>query len=539
MLHVFQESNRFRVSYNTTPLLAHTPWKPCIQLSIVENGKKRFVRAKHLTASQIDSCHVVISCPKLIEMTITEADNILQFSYTYLPAQAEVLSISLHIEKRFYIITFNRKHKNLIHYNNRAVLPGPYLYGTHGFIAGVKKGILKAKKIFNRITLQTQREGFIIAQTDNFYESASSVHRAINHQQTRQFPSCGIYFMGGGGDIALSCKVQALLDAHIPSHGIIVSDLFSKRAASMVPWDSAYPDLQGEIHCYKQAGMTPCVMLNIGYDSNDNKQTATHYSHEQLEALKAAGIDYLGFQHDPGVPLYSLQKLTEYAVTGAKQSNFSIGFSYVQSLPIHNTYQLYVIVPSETTTKRISTLCRASYGAYGVCVPIITLRENYWKNMEDFYNALEFALFSPSLVLDFGTDSHRTIPLVKTPLLRALISMLELYTMLMPYHEFCINKYVHDKAPVHYMPVFTKKPASIQTFMYGQDLLIGLQINHHQDRFELELPPGTWIHFWTGISYEKGSIVINAPASYPAVFYKAGSKFTDLFDTIRRTRKNA
>jgi alpha-glucosidase len=53
------------------------------------------------------------------------------------------------------------------------------------------------------------------------------------------------------------------------------------------------------------------------------------------------------------------------------------------------------------------------------------------------------------------------------------------------------------------------------------------------------VPPGEWIHVWSGHRYGRGRVAVAAPIGEPPVFYRAGSAFAQLFETLPAAREAA
>ncbi len=537
MLQLLQDTNHIKIVYNASLLFVHTPWKPIFKVLFNINGKKRSIPIRHITAAQNDTHSITLTCKGLIEVILQETKDVLHITYPLLPEHTEAIVITSVTNKKVYIPDIWKLKKLMVKRSLSCEFPGPYMYTTNTFIAGVKTGSIKIKTTAAHIIIKTPPEGFAVASGGNFYESASNIHRLISKQAISDFPPAGIYFLGGGGDIALSCKVQTMLDSHIPSRGVLFADLFPDASLSQSAWLSHYPDLSGETHCYAQSGMIPCALLPIELE-HGSRQTTVHYSQEIFKTLKSAGIVFLGLQSRSSMPDYSQKKLAEYTLKSANQHNFPICFSCAETLPIRHTYQIYYLTPMQTSAQRITMLYRASYGAFSITAPALTLNTNIWDECSSFMAALEYAVFSPVILLDLGTTLERTVSFMTHQQGKILQTMLGLHSQLMPYHNYCLQNFMTHQAPVHYIPSLMNNTGFTNTFMYGPDLFIGLRTNSHQKRLKLILPRGTWIHFWTGLQYDSGSVVINVPPGYPAIFYKPESEFANLFDSIRRTGKN-
>lgn len=62
-----------------------------------------------------------------------------------------------------------------------------------------------------------------------------------------------------------------------------------------------------------------------------------------------------------------------------------------------------------------------------------------------------------------------------------------------------------------------------QQFMVGDALLVAPVLDPGVDDVEVLLPPGRWVHVWSGAAYDPGKTRIAAPLGEPAVFYRHGS----------------
>lgn len=71
-----------------------------------------------------------------------------------------------------------------------------------------------------------------------------------------------------------------------------------------------------------------------------------------------------------------------------------------------------------------------------------------------------------------------------------------------------------------------------QIYLLGRDLLVAPSVNKGMITREVRLPEDTWIHLWTGKSYEGGTYRIGVPLGKPAVFYRKKSSFISLFQEI-------
>ena len=72
-------------------------------------------------------------------------------------------------------------------------------------------------------------------------------------------------------------------------------------------------------------------------------------------------------------------------------------------------------------------------------------------------------------------------------------------------------------------------------FLLGPDLLVAPVHRAETTIWPVVLPAGAdWTHVWTGESWKGGQeVAIAAPIGSPPVFFREGSKFTELFSELR------
>jgi sulfoquinovosidase len=151
----------------------------------------------------------------------------------------------------------------------------------------------------------------------------------------------------------------------------------------------------------------------------------------------------------------------------------------------------------------------------------------------DIVRLLDIAMFSPLFVVDSGTD------LAGNALRHAFARAAAVYGALAPYRDFCSEWWVREGIPafcnpVLYYPDETALWKLDDQYMFGPDMMIAPSLSDDGGARRLHLPNDSWMHLWTSRRYSKGSVVVDAPAGKPAVFYREGSSFAKLFDTVRR-----
>jgi alpha-glucosidase len=72
-------------------------------------------------------------------------------------------------------------------------------------------------------------------------------------------------------------------------------------------------------------------------------------------------------------------------------------------------------------------------------------------------------------------------------------------------------------------------------YLYGADLLVAPVWQAGRTEWTTYLPEGAeWNHVWSGETFAGGQDVnVQAPFGKPPVYYRVGSKFTDLFAGLR------
>lgn len=69
-------------------------------------------------------------------------------------------------------------------------------------------------------------------------------------------------------------------------------------------------------------------------------------------------------------------------------------------------------------------------------------------------------------------------------------------------------------------------------YLLGPDLLVAPVLKKRARKREVVLPEGEWIHLFTKKAYAGGTHIIAAPLLQPPVFYRKGSPYTRIFETI-------
>ena len=115
----------------------------------------------------------------------------------------------------------------------------------------------------------------------------------------------------------------------------------------------------------------------------------------------------------------------------------------------------------------------------------------------------------------------------------------QLFRLLKPYREALLERFAADGvAPLQstavYYPSTRPYRHELSQFMLGEDLLAAPSLQADQLTTAASLPDGRWVHLWSSREFDGGDINIESPVGYPALFFRAASSFSPLFEGIRQ-----
>ncbi len=125
-----------------------------------------------------------------------------------------------------------------------------------------------------------------------------------------------------------------------------------------------------------------------------------------------------------------------------------------------------------------------------------------------------------------------------------LARMSEAYAALKPYHVAVAAEYGATGLPpirhpwIHYGSDPHAHRLEYQ-YLYGRDLMVAPALEPSLALTDLYLPEDEWVHLWSSRVFRGGRVTVESPLGCPAVFYRAGSEFSPLFDALRRTVRKA
>jgi alpha-glucosidase len=110
---------------------------------------------------------------------------------------------------------------------------------------------------------------------------------------------------------------------------------------------------------------------------------------------------------------------------------------------------------------------------------------------------------------------------------------IELRYQLLPYIYTGIEETSRTGMPL-VRPVFLEYPEAelfyeeqtvgfLPEYLFGRDLLIAPRVTEMLDPLEIEMPPGEWYDYWTGLKVEGGVDKVNPPLDVQPVFARGGA----------------
>lgn len=122
---------------------------------------------------------------------------------------------------------------------------------------------------------------------------------------------------------------------------------------------------------------------------------------------------------------------------------------------------------------------------------------------------------------------------------RRLLAAAAIYGIMGPYRRHCSEEWEKSGIPALVHPAVYYPEENVlwhcdDQYMFGPDVLIAPTMGGGVRARILHLPDDDWVHLWTSRRYSKGRTVVEAPPGKPAVFYRSGSAFAPLFETLRQ-----
>jgi len=154
----------------------------------------------------------------------------------------------------------------------------------------------------------------------------------------------------------------------------------------------------------------------------------------------------------------------------------------------------------------------------------------------------ELGAFTPVMRTHEGNRPDDNLQIDSTPeLLSGFARWSRVHAALAPWVRHLCNEATATGLPAQ-RALFLHYPDDRETFtiqdqyLYGADLMVAPVIEEGADTREVYLPEGEWVHVWSGGRFGPGRLKIDAPIGSPPVFWREGSKFSDLFASLVSVR---
>ena len=152
---------------------------------------------------------------------------------------------------------------------------------------------------------------------------------------------------------------------------------------------------------------------------------------------------------------------------------------------------------------------------------------------------LEFACFTPVMRTHEGNRPDSNIQIYSdNEMIRDAARLTRMHTALLPYLRECVRENAEEGMPVM-RPLFMAEPEcaeaykrELHSYMLGGDMVVCPVVEQGAFTRSVWLPAGEWVHLWSGETFARGSHTVGAPMGEPPVFYRAESKYAELFREI-------
>ena len=163
------------------------------------------------------------------------------------------------------------------------------------------------------------------------------------------------------------------------------------------------------------------------------------------------------------------------------------------------------------------------------------------RTKELFLRWAEMAVFTPVMRTHEGNRPDTNFQYYDDDdTMDRLARLTKIHTMLLPYTMELVRENAAKGIPVQ-RPLFLHAEEDENTYdlsyeyFYGKDVLVAPVYQADKTDWEAYLPAGTWVHFWSGETYEGQSHVkVDAPLGQTPAFYRKGCEHEKLFAEITK-----
>lgn len=154
----------------------------------------------------------------------------------------------------------------------------------------------------------------------------------------------------------------------------------------------------------------------------------------------------------------------------------------------------------------------------------------------------ELGAFTPVMRTHEGNRPDDNLQIDSTPeLLSGFARWSRVHAALAPWVRHLCDEATATGLPAQ-RALFLHYPDDRETFtiqdqyLYGADLMVAPVIEENAITRKVYLPYDNWVHAWTGQLFGAGWHVINAPIGSPPVFWREGSEYANLFESLLGVR---
>lgn len=162
------------------------------------------------------------------------------------------------------------------------------------------------------------------------------------------------------------------------------------------------------------------------------------------------------------------------------------------------------------------------------------------RTKEVFLRWAEMAVFTPVMRTHEGNRPDTNFQYYDDEdCMIQLARLVKMYTELAPYTKMLVRENAQKGIPVQ-RPLFIhyeddKETYDIQTeYLFGPDILVAPVWLSGKTEWEVYVPDGEWVHFWTGKVYGRGRHTVAAPIGQIPAFYKKNSVYVPLFEAVSK-----
>lgn len=132
-----------------------------------------------------------------------------------------------------------------------------------------------------------------------------------------------------------------------------------------------------------------------------------------------------------------------------------------------------------------------------------------------------------------------------------LARMTRAFVALRPYRRAVLAEYRNTGLPaqrpvsMHFPGTAMGRPSDYR-WLLGRDLLAAPVLRPGRTTHDVSLPPGEWVHLWSGTRYDSDgaggagrTVRVAAGLGHPPVFWRAGSEWAETFDAVATAAEQA